>query len=64
MDNANKPTVELIKRLSAAIGVSGYAGDRSIHHALTRELTPLVDRVERDRVDDEHFRVPKNTANK
>jgi endoglucanase len=50
LSDANKLTIELIKRLSVAIGVSGYTGNRAIHDVLIREMTPLVDRVERDRV--------------
>jgi len=50
LSDANKSTIELIKRLSLAIGVSGYTGDQAIHDVLAQEITPLADRVERDRV--------------
>jgi len=50
LNNGNKSTVELIKRLSLAVGVPGYSGDRAIHGVLAQEMSPLVDRVERDRV--------------
>jgi len=50
LNDGNKSTIELIKRLSQAVGVSGYTGDQSIHNVLAQEMSPLVDRVERDRV--------------
>lgn len=50
MSDANKSTIELIKRLSLAIGVSGYTGSQSIHHVLKQEMALLADRVEQDRV--------------
>lgn len=49
-NNNSNPTAELVKRLSQAVGVTGYAGPNNIHDAVTTELTPLVDRVERDRM--------------
>ncbi len=50
MSAANKPTIELIKTLSLAIGVTGYAGDKAIHKVIAEAMTPLVDRVEQDRL--------------
>ena len=47
---SNNSTAELIKRLSLAVGVSGYSGPNNIHDVVTTELTPYVDRVERDRM--------------
>jgi endoglucanase len=47
---AENPTAELIKRLSAAIGVTGYSGSDSIQTVVAAELDPLADRVERDRM--------------
>ncbi len=44
------PTVDLIKRLTLAIGISGYRGEHNIHDVVRAELTPYVDRVERDRM--------------
>jgi endoglucanase len=49
-ESASNPTVELLKRLSSAIGVTGYRGRKGVHAAITAELTPSVDRVLRDRV--------------
>jgi len=46
----NNNTFELIKRLSLAVGVTGYSGANNIHQVVTAELTPYVDRVERDRL--------------
>ena len=48
-DNS-KPTTELIKRLSLAVGITGYSGDNNIQDVVTTELTPYVDRVERDKM--------------
>jgi endoglucanase len=45
-----QPTLELLKRLSVAIGVSGYNGPDNVHAAVTTELTPYTDRVDRDRM--------------
>lgn len=45
-----KQTTELLKRLSLAVGVSGYSGPHNIQEAVAVELTPYVDRVERDRM--------------
>ncbi len=47
---SKNPTAELIKRLSQAIGVTGYTGPNNIHDVVTAELTPYVDRIERDRI--------------
>lgn len=44
------PTVELITRLSQAVGVSGYQGAGDIHAVVTAELTPCTDQIERDRM--------------
>lgn len=49
-NNPSKPTIELLKRLSLAVGVSGYGRQNNIHEAITAELTPYADRVERDRM--------------
>lgn len=46
----DKTTADLIKRLSQAIGVTGYRGANNIYEAITAELTPYVDRIERDRM--------------
>ena len=43
-------TLELIKRLSLAIGVSGYARQNNIQETIVTELSPYVDQVERDRM--------------
>lgn len=43
-------TEELIKRLSLAVGVTGYAGPNNIHEVVMAELRPYVDRVGRDRM--------------
>ncbi|MBN1993112.1 MAG: M20/M25/M40 family metallo-hydrolase [Anaerolineae bacterium] len=47
---SNHPTVALIKRLSRAVGVTGYAGPNAIHPVIAAEMAPLVDRVEQDRI--------------
>lgn len=49
-NGVSQATVELLKRLSVAIGVSGYDGQNNIHEVVSQELTPYVDRVERDRM--------------
>jgi endoglucanase len=49
-NETSKPTIELLKRLSLAIGVSGYGRQNSVHEVVTNELTPYADRVERDRI--------------
>jgi endoglucanase len=49
-NNTTKPTVELLKRLSLSVGVSGYGRENSVHAAVIAELTPYTDRVERDRI--------------
>lgn len=41
---------ELIKRLSQAIGVTGYSGSNKVQDIVAAELSPYVDRVERDRI--------------
>lgn len=43
-------TLELIKRLSVAVGVTGFAGPQSIHEVVNAEITPLVNRVSHDRL--------------
>ncbi len=47
---ATNQTLELIKRLSLSIGVSGYSGPNNVHQVITAEMTPYADRVERDRM--------------
>ncbi|MBN1220445.1 MAG: M20/M25/M40 family metallo-hydrolase [Anaerolineae bacterium] len=47
---SSKSTIELIKRLSLAIGVTGYSGPNAIHPVIVDEMTSLVDRVEQDRM--------------
>lgn len=43
-------TLSLIKRLSVAIGVTGYSGDNNIHQAVAAEFASIADRVEHDRL--------------
>lgn len=43
-------TAELIKRLSVAVGITGYRGPNQIHDVVVTELSPYVDQVERDRI--------------
>lgn len=50
MAEAKKPTLEMLKRLSLAVGVTGYSGSNSVHTVVAAELEPYVDRVERDRM--------------
>ncbi len=45
-----KPTTELLKRLSLAVGVTGYGGPNNVQDVITAELRPYADRVERDRL--------------
>src|SRR6185503_1546892 len=49
-NETTKQTIELLKRLSLAIGVSGYSRQNNVHEVVTAELTPYTDRVERDRM--------------
>jgi endoglucanase len=49
-NDSSKPTIELLKRLSLAVGVSGYGRENGIHAAVAAELTPYADKVERDRI--------------
>ncbi|GAB4425902.1 MAG: M42 family metallopeptidase [Anaerolineae bacterium] len=49
-NDSSKPTIELLKRLSLAVGVSGYGRENNIHAVVSAELTPYADRVERDRM--------------
>lgn len=49
-ENSSKPTLELIKRLSQAVGVTGYRGANPIQAVVSTELLPYVDQVERDRM--------------
>lgn len=48
--DSNKQTIELLKRLSLATGVTGYSGPNSVHEVIAAELSAFVDRVERDRM--------------
>ncbi len=48
MPDKAKSTIKLIKRLSAAVGVAGYAGDNNIQDLVKTELTPLVDDIKQD----------------
>lgn len=50
VDNSTNPTAEIIKRLSLAVGVTGYTGPNNIQDVVAAELSPYVDRVERDRM--------------
>jgi putative aminopeptidase FrvX len=43
-------TLELIKRLSVAIGVTGYGGENAVQDVIANEMKPYVDRIERDRL--------------
>ncbi|GAB4445284.1 MAG: M42 family metallopeptidase [Anaerolineae bacterium] len=47
--NANDVS-SIIKRLSQAIGVTGYSGPGNIWEAVAAELSPLVEQVQRDRM--------------
>jgi endoglucanase len=49
-NETTKQTIELLKRLSLAIGISGYSQQNNVHEVITTELTPYADRVERDRM--------------
>lgn len=49
-NGSTQQTIELLKRLSSAIGVSGYSGGNSVHEVVAAELTPYANRVERDRM--------------
>ncbi|MFN8457599.1 MAG: M20/M25/M40 family metallo-hydrolase [Anaerolineae bacterium] len=49
-NEATNLTLELLKRLSVAIGVSGYRGQNNVHEVVKNELAPYVDRVEQDRM--------------
>jgi len=44
------PTIELLKRLSQAVGVTGYTKTNRIHEVITTEMTPYTDRIEHDRI--------------
>lgn len=46
----NQQVVDLIKRLSVAVGVTGYTGPDSVQEVVAAELRPYTDRVERDRL--------------
>ncbi len=48
--NSTSQIIELLKRLSRAIGVTGYSGPNAIQEVIMAEMTSLVDRVERDRM--------------
>ncbi len=48
--NSNSQIIELLKRLSRAIGVTGYSGPNAIQEIVMAEMVPLVDRVEQDRM--------------
>lgn len=49
-NQSSKSTTALIKRLSLAVGVTGYDGPDAVHQVIVEEMTPLVDRVEQDRM--------------
>lgn len=46
----NNLTAELVKKLSQAVGVTGYSGQNNIQDVVAAALEPCVDRVERDRL--------------
>lgn len=48
--NKSQATKELLKRLSGAIGVTGYRGPQASYQVIGQEMAPYVDRVERDRI--------------
>lgn len=50
MGETKNPTLEMLKRLSLAVGVTGYGGPNSVHSVVTDELEPYVDRVDQDRM--------------
>jgi len=50
LNPTDKSTVELIKRLSLAVGLTGYSGPGAIHQVITAEMSPYVDRVDRDQI--------------
>lgn len=50
MGETKNPTLEMLKRLSLAVGVTGYDGPTSVHSVVTDELEPYVDRVDQDRM--------------
>jgi len=43
-------TIELIERLSRAVGVGGFNGPNNIYQAVLAEMGPYVDQVQRDRM--------------
>jgi endoglucanase len=43
-------TAKRLERLSEAVGVFGYSGANNIHAVISKEMAPLVDVVERDRM--------------
>jgi endoglucanase len=49
-EDSTNSIIELIKRLSLAVGVTGYTGPDNVQEAVTAELKPYVDRVEHDRM--------------
>ncbi|MCB0196424.1 MAG: M42 family peptidase [Anaerolineae bacterium] len=50
MAEKQNSTIEMLKRLSQAVGVTGYSGPENVHEAVAAELELYVDRVERDRM--------------
>ncbi|MDM8519463.1 hypothetical protein QUF64_05395 [Anaerolineales bacterium HSG6] len=49
-NNSTNPTITLLKRLSQAIGVSGYGRDNNIHTVVSTEMAPYVDQIEKDHI--------------
>jgi endoglucanase len=49
-NDTNKQVTELIKRLSMAVGVTGYTGPNRVQDVVAAELGPYVDEVVRDRL--------------
>ncbi|MDM8528911.1 hypothetical protein QUF58_11980 [Anaerolineales bacterium HSG24] len=49
-NNSTNPTITLLKRLSQAVGVSGYGNDNNIHTVISTEMAPYVDQIEKDRM--------------
>lgn len=48
--DVSNQTLELIKRLSIAIGVTGYSGENAVQDVIAAEMKPSADRIERDRL--------------
>ncbi len=49
-EKENNMTAALVKRLTQAVGVSGYSGPQNVQDAVAAELAPYVDRVDCDRM--------------